>query len=382
MDKRVKKIALSVVLCAALLLCSGGVTTADPPPSQVFVVYVCGDKLVYDAVHDVYFYPHLLNMLNMTKPQQQVYCDQLNANAYGQITDWHFANLEQMMGLLESMTGHTIIPGIRNNAPCSPSTDTFFPVTGITQPWPYRPPMAWTMGRTIDEAGVLIQVPDGITYGGVPLDPEDYGEEMYLTTVPTEGQYHWVGTDYLTFDNDLNWVADDALIGPSPIEGDDDIPCSAWYVSETGPPLPKPNSKYLHSEGGLINITDPVGTQWHELWPFFCKRYHLSSWNDTSGDGVLSRCDWIHIYEKPDGALKPYHVEKVTITLNVTHTRETLWHVEGVATDIIVTPEIPPVGGEAYPVSKISVLAPWIAVAVLLAGGAIWYVLRRRKAGS
>jgi len=197
----------------------------------------------------------------------------------------------------------------------------------------------------------------------------------------------------------------------------------------------------------LINITDPVGTQWHELWPFFCKRYHLSSWNDTSGDGVLSRCDWIHIYEKPDGALKPYHVEKVTITLNVTHTnltgermyieleggynasvltnpvgtqwheiipcfcreyqltvwdppsgelqrcynirlvdkdtgRETVWHVEGVATDIIVTPEIPPVGGEAYPVSKISVLAPWIAVAVLLAGGAIWYVLRRRKAGS
>ena len=268
MDKRVKKIALSVVLCAALLLCSGGVATADPLPSQVFVLYVCGDKLVYDAVNDVYFYPHLLNMLNMTKPQQQVYCDQLNANAYGQITDWHFANLEQMMGLLESMTGHTIIPGERNNADCSPSTDTFFPVTGITSPFGY--PMQWTMGRTIDEAGVLIQIPDWVhdagLYGGVYNGTDIYGGHMYFTTVPSEGQYHWVGTDYLTFDNDLNWVADDALIGTGPIQGDD-IPCSAWYVSETGPPRPNPNSKYLHSEGGLINITDPVGTQWHEPGP-------------------------------------------------------------------------------------------------------------------
>ena len=43
---------------------------------------------------------------------------------------------------------------------------------------------------------------------------------------------------------------------------------------------------------------------------------------------------------------------------------------------------IPPVGGEAYPVSKASLLAPWIAVAVLLIGGISWYVLRRRKAQS
>jgi parallel beta-helix repeat protein len=42
----------------------------------------------------------------------------------------------------------------------------------------------------------------------------------------------------------------------------------------------------------------------------------------------------------------------------------------------------PPVGGEAYPVNKLAILAPWIAVAVLLAGGISWYVLRRRKAQS
>jgi hypothetical protein len=42
-------------------------------------------------------------------------------------------------------------------------------------------------------------------------------------------------------------------------------------------------------------------------------------------------------------------------------------------------PEAPPVGGEAYPVSRIPILVPWIAVGVVLAGGIAWYVLRRRR---
>jgi hypothetical protein len=59
-----------------------------------------------------------------------------------------------------------------------------------------------------------------------------------------------------------------------------------------------------------------------------------------------------------------------------------------VAPDLVIVDQggpgfpVPPVGGEAYPVSRISVLAPWIAVAVVLAGGLSWYILRRRKAQS
>lgn len=40
----------------------------------------------------------------------------------------------------------------------------------------------------------------------------------------------------------------------------------------------------------------------------------------------------------------------------------------------------PPVGGEAYPVNKISLLAPWIALAVFLAGAGAFIVLRRKQA--
>jgi hypothetical protein len=241
-----------------------------------------------------------------------------------------------------------------------------------------------------------------------------------------------------------------AILDGSPITGGEN-----FAFTLTG--APPPNVKYLHSRGGLFNLTDPIGTQWHELWPVFCREYHLSSWNDTGGDGILSHCDRIDMYEKPDGEVKWYHVEDVTITLNVTpgrdkklgfgfnglpppmfieleggynasvlinpvgtqwheiypvfcvtynltdwtdngskeldycdyiwlrnkHTgEETEWHVEEVAVDIVVTMEPPPVGGEAYPVNKASLLAPWIAVGVVLAGGAIWYVLRRRRAQS
>jgi len=43
---------------------------------------------------------------------------------------------------------------------------------------------------------------------------------------------------------------------------------------------------------------------------------------------------------------------------------------------------LPPaaVGGEAYPVNKLAVLAPWIVLAVLLVSGMSWFILRRRKA--
>jgi hypothetical protein len=238
---------------------------------------------------------------------------------------------------------------------------------------------------------------------------------------------------------------------------------------QAGPPL-----MYWHAKAGLINLAQPVGTQWHELYPTFCSNYTLTSWEDN-GDGILSSCDTIDV-QRPDGEVEWYHVENVTITLyvrfeedgengpdsplaplealqpiyieheggydpavlkapNCTYWHEiypnfctryhlinwkdsnptdkldpcdsillqkedfdsvrlgdgvgdvidnhmaTPWHVEEVAIDIVVSPA-PPVGGEAYPVSRIPVLAPWIAVGVILAGGISWYVLRRRRAQS
>jgi len=43
-------------------------------------------------------------------------------------------------------------------------------------------------------------------------------------------------------------------------------------------------------------------------------------------------------------------------------------------------PPPPAVGGEAYPVSKLGILAPWIGLAMLLIGSITWFTLGRRRA--
>ena len=119
---------------------------------------------------------------------------------------------------------------------------------------------------------------------------------------------------------------------------------------------------FIELEGGYNAsvLMNPVGTQWHEIYPFFCTTYNLTGWTDN-GSTELDYCDYIWLRNKHTG-------------------EETEWHVEEVAIDIIVTPEPPAVGGEVHPVSKASVLAPWVAAALLLVGGISWLVLRRRKA--
>lgn len=65
------------------------------------------------------------------------------------------------------------------------------------------------------------------------------------------------------------------------------------------------DTMYIEYTGGydsLMNpLTDPdyypVCTWWHEIWPEFCRIYHLSSWVDTDGGGYLSYCDTIDLTE-------------------------------------------------------------------------------------
>ena len=202
---------------------------------NLFLTEIDGDEVVYDGKNGILWYPHLQDMLQMTKAEQQGFIDQLNADEYGKRTDWHFATLEQMIALGMSVCeGATQIMG---NGPPAGSPVQFTPVHlenyfEYTQYFPSAGPFPehyLTMGRTADE-WALRQDPDGtvdVRYG--------------------EGQYHFPQLadptgelNILMFDDDVNYVADDATT--SPMMGMDQE-CSAWVVSEAEPEVFEGNVK-------------------------------------------------------------------------------------------------------------------------------------------
>jgi hypothetical protein len=67
-------------------------------------------------------------------------------------------------------------------------------------------------------------------------------------------------------------------------------------------------------------IDDPTCTFWHELYPECCVNdYHIVGWKDNASapNGLLSPCDTVTMQLMPDGANETYHVEEVTLTLNL-----------------------------------------------------------------
>jgi len=77
------------------------------------------------------------------------------------------------------------------------------------------------------------------------------------------------------------------------------------------------NSLHMHSEQGLIDPYMPLGTIWHELYPNFCEIYELTSWEDNRDD-ELSPCDQIDLTNVESGEVKWYHVDRLTVTLEIT----------------------------------------------------------------
>jgi hypothetical protein len=77
------------------------------------------------------------------------------------------------------------------------------------------------------------------------------------------------------------------------------------------------DSTFFDATNSIIDTSNPVGTQWHEIWPNHCQwPYTITGWQDN-GDGVLSHCDVIAM-ENPEGLTECHHVLDVTLTLELT----------------------------------------------------------------
>jgi hypothetical protein len=79
------------------------------------------------------------------------------------------------------------------------------------------------------------------------------------------------------------------------------------------------NTMYIEFKGpyNLTILESPICTLWHEVWPVYCPIFHIKNWQDTGTPyGRLSYCDWIQFDD------------------------DTWWHVEQVATDLILNEKI------------------------------------------
>jgi hypothetical protein len=144
------------------------------------------------------------------------------------------------------------------------------------------------------------------------------------------------------------------------------------------------NSYIIDSEGGYncrVYTRAHGGDGWTDVTPWSNPIYGYVGPDSYSVDISSDIGSATQVRFEFDGYyynLNDWYVDNVSICYPVDP--EAWWHVEEVAVDIIISRETPPVGGAVYPISKMALLAPWIAVGAVLAGGTGWYVVRRRRA--
>lgn len=69
---------------------------------------------------------------------------------------------------------------------------------------------------------------------------------------------------------------------------------------------------------GIIDISNPLSTSWHELYPQFCQNFTLTSWEDINLTGTLNGGDQIDMINVTGGEVHWYYVDRLTFTLYIT----------------------------------------------------------------
>ena len=123
---------------------------------------------------------------------------------------------------------------------------------------------------------------------------------------------------------------------PGPVEyyHVDSLTISLKLTPKPSPPVVPPppgGPMYLESEISYytFNLSNPVCTYWHEIYPYYSRWWHLSSWENFYG---LSPSDQIVLalkdeFGEPTGKQAEYHVDKLTVAMNLTSTYDGREHI-------------------------------------------------------
>ncbi len=61
----------------------------------------------------------------------------------------------------------------------------------------------------------------------------------------------------------------------------------------------------------------PVCETWHEVWPNFCRNFHINQWIDN-GNGYLDACDDVYTKDYPGAPEVRYHIDRISCDIIVT----------------------------------------------------------------
>jgi len=194
--------------------------------------------------------------------------------------------------------------------------------------------------QPIHDVAVTSVVPQyaSIVQGGIdPIKVTVQNQGDFTETFGVKAYYdgNLIGTQTVTlapasfFDVFFSWDTSTVPVGTYTIKGVADVVPGETDIADNtltdGKVTVLSPFKILHGEYGLlykrrldaetlINLMSPISTMWHELWPYYCRRYHLTSWVDN-GDEMLSPSDQIDMFEYETNQTTWWHVDDVTITL-------------------------------------------------------------------
>jgi hypothetical protein len=254
-----KKTFLCAVLCGVLVLGMGGSAMA----ALINFMGGHGDRVVYDDLNDLYWYPYLTDFSGMTRAQQEAAIDTLE---YAGSRDWRMATYEDTT-LLKVSLAENAANNIEWNFAHLALPDPIVPDDPANERTLGSPYLAWPLDATefftptITEPIMVFGVPaiffNGRYDGPGWVNPGVVGEPVIWDTTNT-GSDHWASWNlatpdapdgkYLTmvYNYDGHLVADDAL--NYNLMGMGNIGLGAWAVSETAP-VPEPATMVLWGSG-------------------------------------------------------------------------------------------------------------------------------------